>query len=183
MTSRERMLAAIEYTPVDYIPCTFMLFNNLYNQCESDAEFVARQLELGLDPFVHVGHLNHTLHLYGGLHPAVKVREWVEERGGVKYFCRRLDTPAGPLTGRVKQWNGWPTEDGLPAGEQGIPLGQRPRPPVVEKVREVDVLLPKNVVLTTAQQQVRTDENPAEQDAPHEPNRRCRLVCRQGELH
>ncbi len=32
MNSRERMLSVLENQPVDYIPCSFMLFFNLYNQ-------------------------------------------------------------------------------------------------------------------------------------------------------
>ncbi len=91
-----------------------MLFYNLYDHCASDEEFVERQVELGLDAFVHVGHLNPSLHLYGGLHPLAAWREWVEERGEVKYFCRRIDTPAGPLTSRLRQRDGWPTEGDFP---------------------------------------------------------------------
>ncbi|MBN2553916.1 MAG: hypothetical protein JXB06_14150, partial [Spirochaetales bacterium] len=64
--------------------------------------------------FVHVGQLNHTLHLYGGLDPRVQVEEWVEQEEGGKIFCRRLETPAGPLTGRIRQRDGWPTEEDFP---------------------------------------------------------------------
>ena len=111
MNSRERMLASLACETVDYIPCSFMIFFNLYKKCSTERQFVEEQLALGMDAFVHVGHLCHDMHRYGTLHPDVKVKEWVEEDGGERYFCRRLDTPAGPLTGRVKQWNGWPTED------------------------------------------------------------------------
>jgi hypothetical protein len=88
-----------------------MIFYNLYQKCKTEEEYVEEQLKLGMDAFVHVGHLNHTLHFYGALHPDVKVSEWVEEEEGVKYFCRRLDTPKGPLSSRIKQWDGWPTRD------------------------------------------------------------------------
>ena len=91
------MLAAIAGERPDHIPCSFMLFFNLYERCRTDAEYVEKQLELGLDAFVHVGHLNHALHLYGGLAPGVGWKEWVEEKDGGKLFCRRIDTPAGPL--------------------------------------------------------------------------------------
>jgi hypothetical protein len=114
MNSRERMLTALEGRLPDHTPCSFMLFYILYEQCRSDAQFVERQIELGLDAFVHVGQLNHALHLYGGLDPRVGVRERVEEGGDGKTFCRRLDTPAGPLTGRIRQRDGWPTEDDFP---------------------------------------------------------------------
>jgi hypothetical protein len=110
MTSRERMLSALSCMAADHVPCSFMLFHNLYNLCGSDGEYVERQLELGLDACVHVGHLNPDSHKYGMFHPDVKVREWIEEREGVRHFCLRLDTPAGPLTGRVRQREGWPKE-------------------------------------------------------------------------
>jgi len=114
MSSRERMLAALEYRGADYIPCSFMLFFNLYERCRSDAEFVERQVELGLDPFVHVGQLNHSLHRYGGLAPGVTWKEWVEQADGGKVFCRRIDTPAGPLESRLRQRDGWPSEADFP---------------------------------------------------------------------
>jgi hypothetical protein len=114
MTSRERLLAALSGEKPDFTPCSFMLFYNLYDQCRTEAEFVERQLEMGLDAFVHVGHLNHSLHLYGGLDLRVRVQEWVEEDGAGKVFCRKLDTPAGTLTGRIRQREGWPTEGDFP---------------------------------------------------------------------
>jgi hypothetical protein len=77
-------------------------------------EYIDREVELGLDPHVHVGHLNHTMHLTGTLHPEAKYSEWTEETGEVKYFCRRIDTPKGPLTSRIRQWDGWPIEGDFP---------------------------------------------------------------------
>ena len=114
MNSKERMLAALEGNNGDHIPCSFMLFYNLYDNCTSELEYITKEIELGFDPYVHVGHLNHTMHLTGTLHPDAKYSEWVEVKDGVKYFCRKIDTPKGPLTGRVKQWDGWPTEGDFP---------------------------------------------------------------------
>jgi len=114
MNSRERMLSVLENQPVDYIPCSFMLFFNLYNSCRSEFEYITKQVELGIDPFVHVGHFNHTMHLTGTLHPEAKYSEWTEVKDGLKYFCRRIDTPKGPLTSRIKQWDGWPVEGDFP---------------------------------------------------------------------
>ncbi len=114
MNSRERFLSAIENNPIDYVPCSFMLFFNLYNTCKSEEEYITREVELGLDPHVHVGHLNHTMHLTGTLHLNARYSEWTEQTDGVKYFCRRIDTPKGPLTSRIRQWEGWPTEGDFP---------------------------------------------------------------------
>jgi len=114
VSSRERLLEAIGGGTPDHVPCSFMLFFNLYERCGTYTEFVERQLEMGLDPFVHVGQLNHTLHQYGCLDPRVEVKEWVEQEAGDKVFCRRLETPAGPLTGRIRQRDGWPSEQDFP---------------------------------------------------------------------
>jgi hypothetical protein len=85
MNSRERCLSAIENKPVDYVPCSFMLFFNLYNTYKSELEYITREVELGLDPQVHVGHLNHTMHLTGTLHPRGKIfgMDRAERRGKV----------------------------------------------------------------------------------------------------
>lgn len=120
MTSRERMLAAISGGKPDHVPCSFMLYLGLLRQCRTDAEYVERQVAMGLDAFVHVGHLNAELHRYGGLHPDASWREWTEQREGITYFCRRIDTPAGPLTSRIRQREGWPTADAFPLYDDWI---------------------------------------------------------------
>ncbi len=108
MNSKQRMLAAIGYGQHDYTPCSFMLFFNEYFRSKSQRDFIERQLQMGLDPYVHVGHLAHCLHR------EAKCSEWVETDGDNKYFCRRIDTPAGPLTSRVRQIDGWPAEGNFP---------------------------------------------------------------------
>ena len=108
MTSRERMLAAMELREADYVPCSFMFFFNMFYRSSSEKDFVEKQLGMGLDAYTHVGYLHHSMH------PDVKYSKWVEERDGVKYFCRKIDTPKGPMTGRVRQREGWPTEGQFP---------------------------------------------------------------------
>jgi hypothetical protein len=136
MTSRERMLAAIGCEKLDHTPCSFMLFYTLYDTCATDSEFVEKQVEMGLDAFVHVGHLNHALHLYGGLHPDVEWKEWVEEKDGAVFFCRRIDTPAGPLTSRVRQREGWPTKGDFPLMKDWIV--PRMEEPLVKPEQDMD---------------------------------------------
>lgn len=108
MTSKERMLSAIQCKDIDYIPCCFMLFWNLSKRCKSEREFVERQLDLGLDAYVTVEPLKRSFH------PDVSYREWVEEKDGIKYFFRRLETPKGPLTGIIRQREGWPSVGNVP---------------------------------------------------------------------
>lgn len=108
MTSKERMLAAIACEPVDYTPCSFMIFFNMYGRTGSITELVERQVAMGLDAYAHVGHLD------SALHPDAKCTEWVENREGCQVFCRRIDTPKGPLTARYRQCEGWPRNDYFP---------------------------------------------------------------------
>ncbi len=108
MTSRERMLSAISGERPDYIPCCFMLFSNLYEQSSSEVDFISKQMEMGLDPFAHVGFLDHSMH------PDATESVRVETINGRKNFHRRIDTPAGALTSIVEQRDGWPTEDNFP---------------------------------------------------------------------
>jgi hypothetical protein len=82
-----------------------MLFFNLRRRCAGEEEFVDRQLGMGLDAYAHVGYLRPSLH------PAASERTWTEHEGGETVFCRRIDTPQGPLTQRVTQADGWPTEE------------------------------------------------------------------------
>ena len=49
LSSRERMMAAIECQEPDYVPLCFMIFSALKNRCKNKYEFVDKQLELGLD--------------------------------------------------------------------------------------------------------------------------------------
>jgi len=63
---------------------------------------------MGLDAVVNVGTLQHSFH------PDTEYKEWIEKKGGINYFFRRLETPAGPLTQRVVQRSNWPAEDFFP---------------------------------------------------------------------
>jgi len=114
MTSKERILNALQYDTVDYIPCSFMQFYSLYGKCATEQQFIERQLSMDLDPFVHVGHLNHSFH------PDVSYREWAEHKNGKKIYCRRIDTPKGALTGRVVQVEGWPQDNDFPLFDDRI---------------------------------------------------------------
>ncbi|MBC8388153.1 MAG: hypothetical protein H8E13_08930 [Actinobacteria bacterium] len=108
MTSKERMLATLEYREVDYIPCSFMMFFNLTNKYKKQREAIEEELRLGLDAVVNVGTLEHSFH------PDTKYDEWIDKKDGNKYFYRKLSTPEGILTQRVVQRNNWPTEDFFP---------------------------------------------------------------------
>jgi hypothetical protein len=108
MSSKERMLGAIDYSEIDYIPCAFMMFFNLTNKFTSQNNAIEEELKMGLDAVANVGTLEHSFH------PDAKYSEWIEEKDGNKYFYRKLETPGGPLTQKVIQRNNWPSEDFFP---------------------------------------------------------------------
>ncbi len=123
MSSRQRMLAAIEAREVDCVPCSFMIFAALRSRCETDEEFVRRQVEMGLDPVVPIATWASTR---GQEHrdlpgipmrypPEVEVRRWREERDdGPDILHKEYVTPDGTLKTEVLATEDWPYPDHVP---------------------------------------------------------------------
>ena len=132
MTSRERMLAALACEPVDYVPCSFMIFRNMHERSSGQRDFVERQLALGLDAYVHVGHLSHALH------PEARCTQWTEKRDGELLFHRRIDTPQGPLTACYEQSEGWPRDGEFPLFDDWL-IG-RAKESLVDPERDLEKL-------------------------------------------
>ncbi|MFQ5809053.1 MAG: uroporphyrinogen decarboxylase family protein, partial [Armatimonadota bacterium] len=124
MTSRERMLAALECGEPDYVPACFMIFAALRKQCADEWEFVDRQLEMGLDAVVRVPLISPTAKIdYGDLRglPArfadeVELRTRREEVPGERYplLHKEYRTPAGTLTAVVNETDDWPYGEHVP---------------------------------------------------------------------
>ena len=124
MNPRQRMLAALECREPDHVPCSFMLFNGLKSTCQDYQQFIERQLELGLDPYVQLPPrppvvVNDHYNLHGlpvTYDPQVSVREWKEpaadEAGPV--LIKEYRTPAGTLRAEVRQTDDWPWGDHVP---------------------------------------------------------------------
>jgi uroporphyrinogen-III decarboxylase len=121
LSSRERMMAAIRCRTPDYVPCCFMLFSALRQQCTDQFEFVDRQLEMGLDAYVqlptrptHVAReQSESTDLYGlpvRFDPRVTVRNWRDEPAGERYplIHREYATPSGMLHTAVSESDDWP---------------------------------------------------------------------------
>jgi uroporphyrinogen-III decarboxylase len=110
LSSRERMLAALECREADYVPCCFGSFNILLHQCADQAEFLDRQLEMGLDAIGRISILppHHDTR--------VSIREWREELIGQPYpiLHKEYHTPAGTLETSVEQSEDWPWGDHVP---------------------------------------------------------------------
>jgi uroporphyrinogen-III decarboxylase len=117
MSSRGRMLAALNREETDYTPCSFMLYGALKGRCKNYSEFLDRQIDLGLDtvmelpirpPLVKNDHYN--LHgLPVNHHPSVKIKEWTERINGEDWpiLVKEYHTPAGILRTEVRQTDDW----------------------------------------------------------------------------
>lgn len=108
-SSRDRMLAALSCSVPDHVPCCFMLFKGLREQCASVEDFVDRQLAMGLDatvavpmrpmrrpqPMPEIGNLRG---LPVEFPSDVRVRDWREPiSGGAPLLHREYVTPVGRL--------------------------------------------------------------------------------------
>lgn len=127
LSSRDRMLTALNGEAPDYVPCSFMLFAALRKRCADQPEFVERQLEMGLDAYVQLpmrsprGNRTQSEHhdLYGlpvRFDPRVEVKNWREEPAGSRYplIHREYVTPAGTLHTAVSQTDDWPHGNRVP---------------------------------------------------------------------
>ncbi|MFC1562727.1 uroporphyrinogen decarboxylase family protein [candidate division KSB1 bacterium] len=110
MSSKERMLSAINFWETDYIPCCFMIFKALRSQCKDEYEYMERQLEFGLDVRVNLPEFNPRFH------SEVTIKDWKEHPAGEKYplLYREYQTPEGKLSVVVNQVEDWPYGNHLP---------------------------------------------------------------------
>ena len=110
MSSRERLLAAVDGASGAPLPCCFMIFRALSDRCQDEYELATRQMELGLDTRVRLDDLPVRFA------PEVKIRERVTATGEGEppLLTRVYETPAGSLRSSVKQIDGWPYGDRLP---------------------------------------------------------------------
>ncbi len=124
MSSKERMLAAINCQDVDFTPCSFMMYKGLLADSRDYLDFVQRQIDIGLDAFVQlpprppkVKSDSYNLHgLPVSFDPRVGVKEWKETIPGEIWpvLFKEYATPAGTLSAEVNQDEDWPYGDHLP---------------------------------------------------------------------
>ena len=123
MSPRERLLAAIEFRHTDYVPCCFTAWSALAEECTSQAEYLDRQLEMGLDAVVRVPEMPVRYH------PSVRTREWCESpTPGEPYpiLCKEYETAGGTLKTSVRKTEDWPHGDHVPLwGDYLIPRSQK----------------------------------------------------------
>jgi uroporphyrinogen-III decarboxylase len=118
------MLAALNGQQPDYVPCAFMIFGALKSRCQDHAQFIDRQLDLGLDAFVELPPrppvvVNDYYNLHGlpvRFDPRVTVKEWLEDQPGEKtpVMVKEYHTPGGVLRTEVRQTSDWRWGDHVP---------------------------------------------------------------------
>lgn len=124
LSSRERMIAAIECQEPDYVPLCFMIFSALRSRCKDKYEFVDKQLELGLDavvdlPITPPSTQSEHSDLYGlpvRFDPRVEIKEWRENRASGRFplLHKEYKTPSGVLKTVVEKAADWPYGDHIP---------------------------------------------------------------------
>lgn len=118
------MLDAVNCLPGTPPPCSFMLFGALKEQCRDSAEFVERQLELGLDAFVEIPPRpprvkNDYYNLHGlpvHFDPQVEVVEQKLNMPGEVHpiLLKEYHTPDGVLRTEIRKTPDWRWGDHVP---------------------------------------------------------------------
>ena len=124
MSSRERMIAALDCREPDHVPLSFMLFNGLKSISKDYVDFIQRQIDMGLDVFVELPPrppvvVNDYYNLHGipvSYHPSVVVNEWIERFPDEDdpIMIKEYQTPAGTLRTEVRQTDDWRWGDHVP---------------------------------------------------------------------
>jgi uroporphyrinogen-III decarboxylase len=124
LTSRERLLRALNQKEPDHIPCSFMSFTILRQQCKDNWFDVAiKEQEMGLDPYLFIPTAPRALRkdhpdlrgLPVRFHPKVTIKQWRENNpGGYDYLHKEYITPAGSLSTHIRITEDWPHGDHLP---------------------------------------------------------------------
>lgn len=122
LSSRDRMLLAIDCKEPDYVPMCFMIFSALKEKCSDQYEFIERELQLGLDAVVELPierpetadeHVDlHGLPIrYGN---EVLIREWKQDVDPEPLLFKEYVTPSGVLRTVVKKVRDWKHGDHIP---------------------------------------------------------------------
>jgi len=124
MSSRQRLLAAINGQTADHVPCSFMSFNALRKRhAENLYELAKAELGMGLDSFLFIPSLSKPQRpdhpdlrgLPVRFSPQVRTNEQRSAGSGVyDTLHKEYQTPAGSLTTSVSISEDWPHGDRTP---------------------------------------------------------------------
>jgi hypothetical protein len=117
LSSREKMLAALNNEQVNQTPCSFMLYKGLLENSDNYLDFLQKQINLGLNTYAMIPPRNpklnnDTYNLHGmpvAFEPSVEVKEWIERRDNeiCPIMVKEYHTPAGILRAEVRQTDDW----------------------------------------------------------------------------
>jgi hypothetical protein len=158
-SSRNRMLAALNCEESEYPPCSFMLYKGLQITSKHYADYIERQIDIGLDPYVMIPPrqpvvVNDYYNLHGmpvTYSPKVEIKEWVEHPDGEKYdlLVKEYHTPKGILRAEVWKTEDWPWDDHIPFLDDRI--ASRSNKFIVEEPADLESLHYLLVPPTTAE--------------------------------
>ena len=149
LTSRQRMLRALDLQEMDHVPCCFMSFTALRKRHDENmVELAKAERAMGLDSMLFIPvaprpeRLDHP-DLRGlpiRFHPDVETREWREQvEGDFDILHKEYDTPGGRLTTSVRLSEDWPYGDHIPfIGDYQVPRAIKQ---LITEPKELDALL------------------------------------------
>jgi uroporphyrinogen-III decarboxylase len=147
LSSRMRMLRALDRQEIDHVPCCFMSFTALRERCDDDMfRLTEAELGMGLDSMLFIPTLprrERYEHPYlRGLpvqfHPEVEIREWKEGSPDHTTLHKEYVTPAGSLFCSAHLSDDWPHGDHVPLlDDYQIP---RAISPVITGPEDLDAL-------------------------------------------
>jgi uroporphyrinogen-III decarboxylase len=151
MSSRERLLRALNCDEGDYIPCCFMSFSALRKRHNEDMFALCRaELEMGLDSLLFIpaaGRPQRRNHPdLRGLplrpHPEVETREWRAVGKGQDTLHKEYITPAGTLSTSVRLSEDWPHGHHIPfVDDYQIPRQLKPLVTDASELPALDFML------------------------------------------
>ncbi|MHB0875407.1 MAG: uroporphyrinogen decarboxylase family protein [Anaerolineae bacterium] len=160
MTSRERLLAAIDRRDVDHVPCAFMSFSAMRGRAQDAYQVTRLELDMGLDSWLFIPSTwrnqrpNHP-DLRGlpvRLPEDVRTDLWVENLPGEQFpvLHKEYHTPAGTLTTLVRKTDDWPHGSFVPfIDDYQIPRAIKP---LVTTRADLDVV--RSMLLAPAEEDV-----------------------------
>ena len=148
LTSRQRMLRALDRQETDHIPCCLMSFTALRRRHKENMyELAKAERAMGLDAMLFIPVAPRPQRpehpdLRGlplRFHPEVKTREWREEvTGGTDILHKEYSTPGGKLTTSVRLSEDWPHGDHIPfVDDYQVPRAIKP---LITRPEELDAL-------------------------------------------
>jgi uroporphyrinogen-III decarboxylase len=149
LTSRQRMLRALDLQETDHVPCCFMSFTALRKRHDENmVELAKAERAMGLDSMLFIPvaprpeRLDHP-DLRGlpiRFHPDVETKEWREKvEGDFDILHKEYDTPGGRLTTSVRLSEDWPYGDHIPfIGDYQVPRAIKQ---LITEPKELDALL------------------------------------------